>query len=587
MPEFLPHLDIFSPYTILTLVCCFFISIAIHEFGHMVSGRLSGWHVAGFGIGMSPQLVSVPCFGTRFFVSWPPSGGLTLGFDEEVVVDPRRMLPFLLGGPIADFFMVILLLGVWNLVGPHVIVAAAFYNSLLLVLLDISPQTFRVKGVELRSDCLQIAQILRGTWYRWNSPGMMMRSSDHIYKMSKKLDSIQGMVSSRLTEAIWCAEIGDTQSAAKLIDEECFHDPRRNGYAAKEETLCRAMIAIADNDDSASELIDKVRTLEAGNQWLIELSGLLEVERSLVAAQTMTESLYSKIESAWKSGHPVLMTAAQTLNFIANPPEDLSNNCSELLDLKGKEELSPFQKFQVAAYAVRGLQENDQDVPADLLTKTRELACSLAAEIPSEHTRRVFIEKHCIPLSKSLFPAFIDDGGTSLIQPPTGPQPHRLRWLGAILVYVLTVGVFLVLLSRSGTRQNVESPDSDESEIIVVETSDLIRDNPRDADLLIKRGDAYFYLGEFEQASADYSTAILFDPDNAEAYLQRGLSLSALERYRKAVSDYSQALDLGHPEPEYIYELRAIAYLVLGEKDKAHADRRLAENIRDGIQEPP
>lgn len=99
----------------------------------------------------------------------------------------------------------------------------------------------------------------------------------------------------------------------------------------------------------------------------------------------------------------------------------------------------------------------------------------------------------------------------------------------------------------------------------------LIRENPDDPTHYINRGNAYFYIRNYERAISDYSKFIQIYPDNAKAYLNCGDAHFCKGEYDKAISDYSKAIKL---DPEYAeaYYARSNVYRHIGESNQARAD---------------
>ena len=71
-----------------------------------------------------------------------------------------------------------------------------------------------------------------------------------------------------------------------------------------------------------------------------------------------------------------------------------------------------------------------------------------------------------------------------------------------------------------------------------------IRLDPDDALAYNNRGNAYYYLGEYQRAIQDYDKAIQLDPDYANAYQGRGLAYHYLGEYTKQAADLAKACSL-------------------------------------------
>ncbi|MCA9895647.1 MAG: tetratricopeptide repeat protein [Anaerolineae bacterium] len=106
----------------------------------------------------------------------------------------------------------------------------------------------------------------------------------------------------------------------------------------------------------------------------------------------------------------------------------------------------------------------------------------------------------------------------------------------------------------------------------VVERMDVLVDlYPENALGYASRGLAYYHLGEYEAAIADYTQAILLEPQYVEAHNNRGNAYSELQQYEEAIADFTQAIAI---DPLYTlaYNNRGYTYYNLGQYDLAISD---------------
>ena len=96
-----------------------------------------------------------------------------------------------------------------------------------------------------------------------------------------------------------------------------------------------------------------------------------------------------------------------------------------------------------------------------------------------------------------------------------------------------------------------------------------------DAILYINRGNAYFYIRDYEQAILNYSRAIQINSQNPKAYLNRGDVYFRKGEYNKAISDYSKVIQI---DSEYAkaYYARGEAYQLIDEPNQACEDEERA-----------
>jgi len=89
------------------------------------------------------------------------------------------------------------------------------------------------------------------------------------------------------------------------------------------------------------------------------------------------------------------------------------------------------------------------------------------------------------------------------------------------------------------------------------------------------RGNAYYKLGKFDLAIADYTTAIKLNPDYANPHNNRGIILQRRGDYARAIAEFDRAIDL---KPDYAnaYNNRGYAYQKLNRLDMASKDFKKA-----------
>ncbi len=99
--------------------------------------------------------------------------------------------------------------------------------------------------------------------------------------------------------------------------------------------------------------------------------------------------------------------------------------------------------------------------------------------------------------------------------------------------------------------------------------------SPKTADEFSGRGFAYYSLGEYEKAIADYTEAILRDPKYAKAYKGRGDVYAKLGKDEKAFVDYAEEHTIYinlNPTNADAYSNRALLYYNFGEYEKSVVD---------------
>ncbi len=86
--------------------------------------------------------------------------------------------------------------------------------------------------------------------------------------------------------------------------------------------------------------------------------------------------------------------------------------------------------------------------------------------------------------------------------------------------------------------------------------------------MIIKKADVLFEMGEYKQSSLCYQAALEYDPEDAHLLNRIGDNLTRLGQFGDAIKNYKKAIKV-EPDNEYLYNNMAITYLNKGEPDKA------------------
>jgi tetratricopeptide (TPR) repeat protein len=114
----------------------------------------------------------------------------------------------------------------------------------------------------------------------------------------------------------------------------------------------------------------------------------------------------------------------------------------------------------------------------------------------------------------------------------------------------------------------------------------VIMMKPSESVVYQRRGRLFLKKEEMNLAYADFDKAVSLDPSNARNYHYRGMTLVARGVFEKnrdylvqSVIDFGKAIELDPTDIEN-YEARAVCLDLLGEREKANADRRRAEELK-------
>ncbi|MDM8532844.1 tetratricopeptide repeat protein [Anaerolineales bacterium HSG25] len=61
---------------------------------------------------------------------------------------------------------------------------------------------------------------------------------------------------------------------------------------------------------------------------------------------------------------------------------------------------------------------------------------------------------------------------------------------------------------------------------------------------LYNRGNAYIWMGQYQEAIIDFGQVLTIYPDFVAAYVNRGVARIELTDYTSALTDFSQAIEL-------------------------------------------
>ncbi len=106
----------------------------------------------------------------------------------------------------------------------------------------------------------------------------------------------------------------------------------------------------------------------------------------------------------------------------------------------------------------------------------------------------------------------------------------------------------------------------------------LIAGNPKSAEALNNRCQAYNQLEEPAKALPDCTAAIKLQPSNASAYNNRGWAYEIRQEYDLALADYSKAIQI-NSRFALAYANRGDVYFKKGDKAKAVTEYRMALEI--------
>jgi tetratricopeptide (TPR) repeat protein len=95
--------------------------------------------------------------------------------------------------------------------------------------------------------------------------------------------------------------------------------------------------------------------------------------------------------------------------------------------------------------------------------------------------------------------------------------------------------------------------------------------HPQDWETYIKRGEAFNFLKNYQQANRDYTQALALHPNDERILVRRGCTHYKMDKYDEAIWDCTRALDI-NPHYSPAYTARGLAYFASDEYERAARD---------------
>lgn len=118
--------------------------------------------------------------------------------------------------------------------------------------------------------------------------------------------------------------------------------------------------------------------------------------------------------------------------------------------------------------------------------------------------------------------------------------------LAALLLVSLIAGCQTSEVARQAALQ--QQIVQTEQKNNIASLTEVIKNNPNDANALNLRGAAFGQAGDYERAIADFNAALSINPDFPQAYANRALIHVRLKQLPQAVADYDRAVSI---DPNY------------------------------------
>lgn len=153
------------------------------------------------------------------------------------------------------------------------------------------------------------------------------------------------------------------------------------------------------------------------------------------------------------------------------------------------------------------------------------------------------------------------------------------KWIVLIILAALMVST-LACLSPEYQHLNKGDKYSEKGQWddAIAEYNSALEINPDFLEALFNRGTAYVEKGTYDKGIEDYSRVIELDRENTLAYWQRSTAYIHNQQYKEAIEDCQSALDLGL-QSHFIYKNLGIASANLEQYDNAIIYFRKAQQV--------
>lgn len=95
--------------------------------------------------------------------------------------------------------------------------------------------------------------------------------------------------------------------------------------------------------------------------------------------------------------------------------------------------------------------------------------------------------------------------------------------------------------------------------------------HPQDWETYIRRGEAFVFLKNYQQAVSDYTGALALHPNDESILVRRGRVHYKMRKYDEAIWDCTRALEI-NPHYSPAYSVRGLAYFASDENERAATD---------------
>lgn len=127
----------------------------------------------------------------------------------------------------------------------------------------------------------------------------------------------------------------------------------------------------------------------------------------------------------------------------------------------------------------------------------------------------------------------------------------------------------------SSAKDRNKSRENHGLETLIERCNMALKFDPDDILLIHQRAGAYYYLDDYDNAMKDNERLTILAPEEPSPYYNLGVCYRIKKDLAKAVAYFNKTVELGNRQ-SHVYKSRGLAYMYMGEYDKAIADLSLA-----------
>ncbi|MSR57630.1 MAG: hypothetical protein EXS05_08155 [Planctomycetaceae bacterium] len=394
---------------VLSYCVAYEVSIALHELGHAIVGKLAGLRVVACGIGIRRPLFHFRLGETHYFVARPLSGGVTLLLHDSIRTPRWRMILSVAGGPLASLLTAIGA-ATWIYIDErsHFVTGVAVISTFFFVTSSI-PKWAPFGNMVLANDAALVTAYLQDKAHLLEQPGRLLTTCKAMRDLSRDLGSVIGEVYYTLGTALMQNTLEDAEGARESLAAPILNSANRGTAFRNLEALVRSLLALSAIDCNQEEILRQAEISLHGDSYALALVGMAAADLANSQGERSTPSVAvaKAVCEAMRERH--FRTSFEAKRLIARPPEDLAKSCRELLARRGAAELDPMRALWLSSSAAQLLATGGNRRVARIFFHDAMFRMNaIARTINDESVREKFQAHYAVPLKAAV--AAFDDG---------------------------------------------------------------------------------------------------------------------------------------------------------------------------------